>query len=316
MDLFDLIRHQINALPSGDHLRGLRSVLHHLETAYKHFARGQSGGDESAFTDAIYRTNQAFEGSVKEAYRVLAGKDPQKMKPHEIEQYLLERKVFHDRILSQFTNYRTEWRNPSTHDYNLNFDEAQAFLATVSVSAFTKLLIDEIAERLNFVAVQKDVAIHGTAGTATLNASEPFVARVTLALRNFAKYHSTNHPSVPIESEAQLMGALSGFLSSVLPDAQTSTGRIFRAEKPYYIDMVISNGNENIIVELKRGQHRALLEHGVEQVSTYMKIADAKHGVLFLYSGKSTDYDLQIFDGPHPGTEIYVLRPGLEILNK
>ena len=63
MDLLDLIRIQINALPQGAHLQGLRSVLHHIETGYKHFARGQSDGDEFAFTDTIYRTNQAFEGS-------------------------------------------------------------------------------------------------------------------------------------------------------------------------------------------------------------------------------------------------------------
>jgi hypothetical protein len=86
MDLLDLIRNQVKTLPLGDHQPGLKSVLHHIETAYKHFARGQTDGDESAFTDTIYRTNQAFEGSVKEAYRVLAGRDPQKMRPFDIEQ--------------------------------------------------------------------------------------------------------------------------------------------------------------------------------------------------------------------------------------
>jgi hypothetical protein len=145
VDLLELIRTEVSGLPPGSHLQRLQSVLQHIETAYKHFARGQSDADESAFTDAVHRSNIAFEGSAKEAYRVLAGKDPMKLRPYDIEQYLIEHKVFRDRILSLFTNYRTAWRNPSTHDYTLTFDEPEAFLAMISVSAFTKLLVDEIA---------------------------------------------------------------------------------------------------------------------------------------------------------------------------
>jgi len=315
MDLLDLIRNQINALPAGAHLPGLRSVLHHIETAYKHFARGQSSGDESAFTDTIYRTNQAFEGSVKEAYRVLTDKDPAKMRPYDIEQYLEEQKVFRDRILGQFTNYRTEWRNPATHDYNLNFDEAEAFLAIVSVSAFTKLLVDEIAERLSYVAVQKDVATQGGSKTANLISSEPLIVQVTTALLNFPKYYKDSRSSVPIESESQLMGALAGFLTSVLPNSETSTGRIIRGPKSLYVDMIIAAGDQRILVELKRGDNPSLVERGVEQLSVYLDAAEANHGVLFLYSEKSVEYDVTILKGPHPGTEIYVLRPAFNHKN-
>ena len=107
MDLLELIRTEVSALPTGPHLQGLQSVLQHIETAYKHLARGQSDPDETAFNDTIYRTNQAFEGSTKEAYRVLAGKDPKKLSPFEIEKYLTEHKIYGERIMSQFTNYRT-----------------------------------------------------------------------------------------------------------------------------------------------------------------------------------------------------------------
>jgi hypothetical protein len=211
MDLLDLIRSKINALPDGPHLNGLQSVVRHIEAAYQHLTRGQSEGDESYFTDAIYRTNQAFEGSIKEAYRVLANKAPEKMTPHEIEQYLEENKVFRDRILAQFTNYRTAWRNPSTHDYNLDFDEDEAFLAAVSVSAFTKLLVDQIAERLSFEAVQKDVVAHKIAVKSSAIISETLIDRVTGVFRDFSKQYAADNSAVPIESEAQLMGALSGF---------------------------------------------------------------------------------------------------------
>ena len=308
MDLLDLIRTQINALPPGDHRPGMQSVLHHIETAYKRFARGQSEGDEFFFTDTIYRTNQAFEGSVKEAYRVLAGKDPSRKQPYEIERYLEKENVFRNRILGQFTNYRTEWRDPSTHDYNLNFDEAEAFLAIISVSAFTKLLADEITERLSYVTVQKDAAVRDRLQAANLRSSQPLISRVTSALADFPKYYKQMITDAPIESEAQLMGALAGFLTSVLPEAQTTTGRILRGPKTYYVDIMVTLDDQVILVELKRGDSPSLMERGVAQFFDYLSVANARHGVLFLYSDSSTEYDVTNLKGAAPGTEIHVVR--------
>src|SRR5262249_49401315 len=136
MDLFAILRSKIDTLPEGDYSSGLSAVVRHLETSFNHLSRGQQQGEETAFTDAIYRTNQAFEGSIKEAYRVLAQQDPGQQRPYDIENYLENNKLLRQRVLSQFTNYRKEWRNPSTHDYKLDFNESEAFLAIVSVSAF------------------------------------------------------------------------------------------------------------------------------------------------------------------------------------
>jgi len=122
MDLLESLRTKLNVLPEGVHPAGLWAVLIHVEAAFKHLSRGQELADESLFTDAIYRTNQAFEGSIKEAYRVLAASDPAKLRPFDIENYLDKNKVFKTRVLAQFKNYRTEWRNPSAHDYTLMFD--------------------------------------------------------------------------------------------------------------------------------------------------------------------------------------------------
>lgn len=78
MDLVEALRSKIFALQEGDYSPGLKAVILHIETAFGHLSRGQTKDKETAFTDAIYRTNQAFEGSIKEAYRVLTGKDPSK----------------------------------------------------------------------------------------------------------------------------------------------------------------------------------------------------------------------------------------------
>jgi len=85
MDLLAILNQRIESLATGEHIPGLRSVLQHIQVAARHLTRGAESGDDTAYTDAIYRTNQAFEGSLKEAYRVLANKDPSKVRPYDIE---------------------------------------------------------------------------------------------------------------------------------------------------------------------------------------------------------------------------------------
>ena len=89
-----------------------------------------------------------------QAYRVLTGRDPLKVRPFDIENFFQEQGSLRPRVLEQFSNYRTDWRNPSTHDYRLDFDEDEALLAIVSVCAFAIVLIDQIAEKLSFEAAK------------------------------------------------------------------------------------------------------------------------------------------------------------------
>jgi len=163
-------------------------------------------------------------------------------------------------------------------------------------------LLDLIRKQINALPSQ----------SADLSSSKPLVDRVTAALQSFPKYYAEHHSSVKIESEAQLMGALSGFLSSVLSGVQTTTGRIFRTSKPHYVDIVISSANQTIIVELKRGNYVSLVERGVVQLSTYLNAANAKYGILFLYSDMFTEYDVTAWSGDQAGTEIYIVRPAVK----
>jgi hypothetical protein len=178
----------------------------------------------------------------------------------------------------------------------------------VSVSAFTKLLVDEIMERLSYVGVQKDVANQGSARGASITYSEPLISQVTVALADFPRFYKESSSSGPIESEAQLMGALAGFLTSVLPRAQVSTGRVLHGPRPYYVDLMVTLGNERILIELKRGDSPSLVDRGVTQLLDYLVVADAKYGILFLYSEKSTEYNDTIWAGVHTANEIHVIR--------
>jgi len=205
MDLIATLRERIDRLEEGEYIPGLRAVLLHIETAFRHLSRGKGESDDTAFTDAIYRTNQAFEGSIKEAYRVLAGKDPSKKTPFEIEGYLEENGVFRYRVLKQFTNYRTEWRNPSIHDYKLDFDESEAFLAIVSVAAFACLLLDEITERLSFLKSKAETESKGSELRDLISARDhDLPTSLTRAIQEFVAGHQPSSGASP-ESEIQII---------------------------------------------------------------------------------------------------------------
>jgi hypothetical protein len=171
------------------------------------------------------------------------------------------------------------------------------------------LLIDQIAQKLSFVAAQQDVKAHKTgAGTAPTK-GESLIDRVVKIFQEFLRHYATTTASVPVETEAQLMGALAGFISTVAPELAFTTGRVYRDERPIYVDMEIKRGDELVLVELKRGQNRALIEQGVNQLFHYLQIAKAKDGVLFLYSGKAAEYDVDLVKDHHSNKEVSIIHP-------
>lgn len=288
MDLVETLRRKIDVLEDGEYVPGLKAVLLHIETAFRHLSRGQDNADDTAFTDAIYRTNQAFEGSIKEAYRVLAGQDPARKRPFDIENYLEQNNVFRARVLSQLTNYRTEWRNPSAHDYKLDFDENEAFLAIVSVSAFSCLLLDQIAERLSFVRAQAEAEAQQAVLKTKLEGSQrgDLLDRAVALLDQFCALHVPASDGAPRESESQLIGALHGFLASAAPDLQVRTEVRLDQQRPFRADVLISNGDEHVVVELKRSYSRKNYQNAVAQVEHYLLVGGMSRGILlFLPDG-------------------------------
>ena len=311
MDLIATLRNKIDILDDGEYVPGLKAVLLHIETAFQHLSRGQAANDETAFTDAIYRTNQAFEGSIKEAYRVLAGQDPAKKRPFDIESYLEKNKVFRSRVLSQFTTYRTEWRNPSTHNYKLDFDEGEAFLAIVSVSAFACLLIDQIAERLSYLKsqaeaeAQKQVITETLAGS--LNAS--LLTRTIDVLRQFCSIYTVSVNSTPQYTETQLIGALHGFLASAAPELKVLTEARPAMNHPFRADLIIERSEEKLIVELKRRLDRKNFYNVLVQIEHYMLISGIKNGIVLFLPESPSELEVQEVDVNGIGGKLTVLLP-------
>lgn len=312
MDLVEALRKKIIVLDEGEYSPGLKAVLLHIETAFRHLSRGQNDDDDTAFTDTIYRTNQAFEGSIKEAYRVLAGQDPSKKRPFDIENYLETNSIFRSRILSQLTTYRTEWRNPSAHDYKLDFDESEAFLAIISVSAFACLLLDQIAERLAYTKTlavaesQKTVLEANLAPTKHAN----LLLRATGLLKEFCALHfaSASTPSGK-RTESQVIGALHGFLSSAAPELEVHTDRLLDKDKPFRADLLLTRGSEHLIIELKRHSKHQSFQAAVEQVENYMHIGSISNGIILFLPDDESEMKTQEMTVTRLNGQLVVLSP-------
>jgi hypothetical protein len=282
MDLVHALKAKMDLLEDGNYTPGLKAVLLHIQTAFRHLSRGQETEDDTAFTDAIYRTNQAFEGSLKEAYRVLTGQDPARKSPHEIESYLEKNNKFRPRVLKQLTTYRTEWRNPSTHDYRLDFDENEALLAIVSVSAFGCVLFDQIAEYLAFQKSQAEAEARRVLVAPPLAKAEDItlLTRTAELIKEFCAHHMPHPTSSARHSEAQVIGALHGFLSSAAPDLNIQAEAQLDERISVYADILVSDREERIVIELKRRLTKQLYARAIDQMERYLVVDSVSSGIL------------------------------------
>lgn len=311
MDLVETLRKKIAPLEEGEHVLGLKAVLQHIETAFRHLSRGQDFEDETAFTDAIYRTNQAFEGSIKEAYRVLAKQDPDKKTPFEIENYLEQNGIFRNRVLTQLTTYRTSWRNPSTHNYKLDFDESEAFLAIVSVSAFACLLLDQMAERLAFDKAQAEAEHQKASLQASLHQTKnsDSLSRVEELLTQFCAIHAPSSGDSHRQSEVQTIGALHGFLSSAAPELNVQTEVRLNGTRPYRADLVVGEGEDRVIVEVKRRFLSKNYANVVAQVEHYLLVGEMKKAIALFLPDAPGGMERTEVQVPGIGGKVVVLVP-------
>lgn len=146
MDILKLISRKISLLSSINcNCDGFKSVAYHIECAENHYINGIKESRNPLFTDSVYRLNQAFEGSLREAHILLdEGNQIKKVSVFEIEKYLISNDVFKERVTDLISNYRKNWRNISTHDHMQIFSHEEAILGIVNVSAFCSILLDKI----------------------------------------------------------------------------------------------------------------------------------------------------------------------------
>lgn len=294
MDLLELIKKKIDTINEYKDRIGLNSVLSHIERAEVFLHRGKEESDDQLFTDVIYRTNHAFEGILKEAYIILAKRDASRKSPHQIEEYFINHNIFNERVLELFRNYRKNWRNPSTHDYNLFFSETEAFLAIISVSSFIHALLDQIIECLSFESEQ--LYIRDKAGDIRdkikryeeINLFE----KIQELLLNF-DYSKSKNKNMGVFPEAALNGAIHAYFEQLDEEINIYRDPVIKLlnKKSRRPDFIIEKRNQKVIIEVKTVLRKNTLKSGLNQLETYLKYSKAKEGILFaLY--KTDDLDI------------------------
>ena len=295
MDTLKIIKDKVSKLSNGNDYPGLLAVIQHIEIAERHLESAQSNGDDPLFTDVIYRTNHAFEGILKEAYAILEEREASTKTPHEIEEYLAKNNVFENRVLELFTNYRREWRNPSTHDYKLEFTAQEAFLAILSVSAFISILLDLLIEK---IAYQKEIVeFQGREDEIRQSLksiqSLSFDEKMAALISEFSKTIQRAENPIFELSEAEISGMLRAFITEFSPATQIESQPIIAIENlQINADFVFKEDDQKLILEIKRFKAGKTNTATIGRMFHYLASANIKIGILFIVP-RSNDSELE-----------------------
>jgi hypothetical protein len=295
MDILKIIKDKVNKLSVGNKYPGLLAVVQHIEIAEKRWESAKINGDDPMFTDVIYRTNHAFEGILKEAYSILEEKDGNRKTPSQIEEYLAKNNVFENRVLELFTNYRTQWRNPSTHDHKLEFTAQESFLAILSVSAFISILLDLLIEKVTYKNEVLEFQGREDEIRKFLKTIQPmpFDERMAALISEFSKTIQKSDNPVYELSEAEIYGMLRAFMSKFSPTTQVKSQAIVSVDNQMLEpDFVFKDNGEQLVLEIKRFKAGRTNSATIGRMFNYLVSANIKIGILYIVP-RSNDSNLE-----------------------
>lgn len=298
MDLLKEIREKIKSGTTSSGGCGLDSVLTHIEIAERHHLRAKKDRDEHLYTDVIYRTNHAFEGILKEAYIILAEKPADKLSPFEIEEYLLQSNALRSRVSDLLTNYRQNWRNPSTHDYQLFFSEQESFLAIVTVSAFTSILLDQMLERLAYKSKFTEL---DNAAKLAREQIENFdqlapIEKASKVLYSFSSHYIKNFISMSSYNRSSANAQMAAFIKKVAPELDVELEvEAGYTDQRFRFDLIVKDKDNIVVVETREPRPEDHYESpfddeaAINQLSRRLYASGLTNGIVFFYPGRSED---------------------------
>jgi len=293
MDLLEEIRDKLKNNSALSKISGLESVSTHIEVAERYHYRAKSDKDEHLYTDVIYRTNHAFEGILKEAYEILSGNSAQRMTPYEIEEYLLTESILKGRVVDLLTNYRQNWRNPSTHDYQLFFTEQESYLAIVNVSAFVSILLDQIGEKLVFTGKFSELKNAATLAREHIDNfdQESPINKAYKVLMSYSSYYLKHFDEMNSKDRSTINAEMAAFLQSVAPNFEINISpEIHINDSKHSVDLILEIDNERIIIETRSPKpHDSHDESAVTQLIGLLKDTQFKNGIVYHYPGHDGD---------------------------
>ncbi len=285
MDVIKEIQIVLESLDKARQTELTNGVITHIERSVFLFNQARITNDEQYYTDSIYRTNQAYEGILKEAYMVFSGKSVVKKRTVDLENYFEKNNFFNNRVKKSFALYRQEWRNPATHNHNLFFKMDEAFLAVVNVSAFIFVLLNQISEQISYKNT-KQLFKNKTNNIKIDSLQKDKITKLIVdeLKRFYSLYHQEKED---INTEYQLIGALKGFLENKFSNLEIQSdyyGDMFSIYRP---DIAILKDNEIVVlIEVKKEYHKSRLDAGYKQVKSYLYESKLKQGILYFYTSK------------------------------
>jgi hypothetical protein len=282
VDLLVELKRKVAEIQSAEWKEGFEFTVRHIEVAEQYFRLAQGDQNANYFNDVVYRTNQAFEGILEEAYFVLEGTRAMRLTPNELEKYFLDNQRLTLRTSSLFKNYRQQWRNPSTHDHKLLFSEQEAFLALVNVSSFAVVLLDELVATMSYKWHRAQALLRQEA-LRVKESNDPLIEQIVHSLRSFGELSISY--GVQARDDAEFAGRIGGFLVGVYPGIDVAQGVQLRdGERDYHLDLFLRLGEEDVVVVVKRGQLGIpFVVWAVTYTGDCIRAANMSSGILYVW---------------------------------
>jgi len=308
MDILDLIEQNANSLPEVT-ARGVTAAIRHIRRAEKHFNDARELQDRELLNDVVYRTNQAFEGMLKEAYRALLSKDPTKVSSYQIEEEFSEGGVLARRVRVLFANYRQDWRNPATHDHTMTFSDQEALIAIMSVSTFAAVLLDQITEVVSAKTEQEATRQERGVLSDELDSYEnlSFRDQVISLVELFLDSRMRQREEMPSIREVEIIGRLAGFVSAMDEAIVVQEQAEHDNAQP---DLLLRKEDEISLIEVVKGRRtRTLTIFARDRVDELLSCYQSSHAVVvFVPDSPDGDYYRDEIAGKS-GRSIMVISP-------
>lgn len=151
-------------------------------------------------------------------------------------------------------------------------------------------MIDQITERIAFEEARETATSESISGKEFHSLTE----RIVNLLEQFTKQFNQTHKDRPDIREVEVIGALSGFLTSTASDLEHYIEVKLSSEKSSgRADLLIISDTEKVILEVKllRGAkffNSRLVENYIKQVSNYIAISKITKAIVYVYSIPNT----------------------------
>jgi hypothetical protein len=178
-------------------------------------------------------------------------------------------------------------------------------------------LVKQIAEKSSYKAVTDNLAADSSDAPKIIG-SLCLKDQIAGVIQQFLNFYTGSHMSVPIQNEAQLIGALAAYIHSADAALRVSVeAPIGVGNRRLFADLLIERDQEQLIIEVKRITNRHNRLFGLQermalpQLESYLHAAGAKSGILLIcderQKGGYTSESVQLDGG---NLEATVIRPG------